>query len=62
MEWWRWIVILGLIILSGCFSGLNLGVLGLDVKELELMTEEPYDSKEEEIEGKLARKLLPLRR
>ena len=48
--------------LSGCFSGLNLGVLGLDEKDLELMMEGPYESKEEENEGRLARKLLPLRR
>ena len=48
--------------LSGCFSGLNLGVLGLETKDLELMTEGPYESKEEEKEGSHARKLLPLRR
>ena len=38
MEWWKWVAIVVLIILSGCFSGLNLGVLGLDLKDLELMT------------------------
>ena len=48
--------------LSGCFSGLNLGVLGLDTKDLELMTEGPYETKEDEKEGQHARKLLPLRR
>lgn len=37
VEWWRWILIVCLIILSGCFSGLNLGVLGLDTKDLEMM-------------------------
>lgn len=31
VEWWRWLLILFLVILSGCFSGLNLGVLGLQV-------------------------------
>ena len=30
VELWRWGLILTLIVLSGCFSGLNLGVLGLD--------------------------------
>ena len=62
VEWWRWLLILGLILLSGCFSGLNLGVLGLDVKDLEMMSDGPYESKEDENQGKHARKLLPLRR
>ena len=62
VEWWRWLVILGLIMLSGCFSGLNLGVLGIDTKDLELLTEGPYESKEDEKEGVHARRLLPLRR
>ena len=62
VEWWRWLLIVGLIMLSGCFSGLNLGVLGLDTKDLELMMEGPYESKEDEKEGAHARKLLPLRR
>ena len=62
VEWWRWLLIVGLICLSGCFSGLNLGVLGLDTKDLELMMEGPYESKEDEKEGAHARKLLPLRK
>ena len=62
VEWWRWILILCLVMLSGCFSGLNLGVLGLDTKDLMLMTEGPYETKEDEKEGQHARKLLPLRR
>ena len=44
VDWWRWLLIFGLIVLSGCFSGLNLGVLGLDTKDLEMMTEGPYES------------------
>ena len=47
VEWWRWILILGLVMLSGCFSGLNLGVLGLDTKDLEMLTEGPYETKED---------------
>ena len=62
VEWYRWLIILGLIALSGSFSGLNLGVLGLDVKDLELMMEGPYESAADEKEGRYARKLLPLRR
>ena len=62
VEWWRWVIIVSLITLSGCFSGLNLGVLGLDLKDLEMMSEGPYETKEDELMGKYARKLLPLRR
>ena len=62
VEWWRWLIIVGLLALSGSFSGLNLGVLGLDVKDLEMMTEGPFETAEDERMGKLARKILPLRR
>ena len=62
VEWWRWVIIVTLICLSGCFSGLNLGVLGLDKKDLEMMCEGPYDNKEDELMGRYARRLLPLRR
>jgi hypothetical protein len=36
-EWWRFLLIFLLVALSGCFSGLNLGVLGLDLKNLEML-------------------------
>ena len=62
MEWWKWVAIVVLISLSGCYSGLNLGVLGLDIKDLEMMAKGPFESKDDEAEGKLAEKLLPLRR
>ena len=51
-----------LIILSGCFSGLNLGVLSLETKDLEMMTQGPFETEDDEKEGRLAQKLLPLRR
>lgn len=35
-EWWRFVIIVGLIALSGLFSGLTLGLLGLDTKNLEV--------------------------
>ena len=54
MEWWKWAAIVILILLSGCYSGLNLGVLGLDLKELEMMSKGPYESKEDEKDGRLA--------
>ena len=62
VEWWRWILIVSLIALSGCFSGLNLGVLGLEVSDLEIIAEEPFADPEEKARGMLARKLLPIRR
>ena len=37
-----------LIVLSGTFSGLNLGYLGLDPKYLELLTIGPFETKEDE--------------
>ena len=40
--------------LSGTFSGLNLGLLGLDVKNLELLTKGPFNSVEEETDAKYA--------
>ena len=55
-------MILVLVILSGCFSGLNLGVLGLDTSDLKLMSEGPYENAEEKEEGRLAKKLLPVRK
>lgn len=62
VEWWRWVLIVVLLLLSGSFSGLNLGVLGLDTKDLEMMAEGPFDTPEDEKQGKLAAKVLPLRR
>ena len=48
--------------LSGTFSGLNLGLLGLDVKNLELLTKGPFGSVEEETDAKYAIAILPLRK
>lgn len=47
VPWYNWLQIVVLVILSGCFSGLNLGVLGLDTKDLELMTQGPFETKED---------------
>ena len=41
---WKFGVMVGLALLSGTFSGLNLGLLGLDVKNLELLTKGPFNS------------------
>ena len=48
MEWWRLLFIIVLISLSGIFSGLNLGYLGLDTKYLELLTIGPFETKDDE--------------
>lgn len=62
LKWYDFIIILGLALLSGTFSGLNLGLLGLDVKNLELITQGPFTTKEEEKDAQYAAKILPLRR
>ena len=51
-----------LAMLSGTFSGLNLGLLGLDVKNLELLTKGPFNTVEEETDARYALAILPLRR
>ena len=48
--------------MSGMFSGLNLGLLGLDVKNLELLTRGPFNDEQEAKDAEYANKILPLRR
>ena len=48
--------------MSGLFSGLNLGLLGLDVKNLELLTRGPFGDESEALDAQRAAKILPLRR
>jgi len=48
--------------MSGLFSGLNLGLLGLDVKNLEILTKGPFNNEQEAKEARYAMKILPLRR
>lgn len=48
--------------LSGTFSGLNLGLLGLEVKNLELLTKGPFGNDQEKIDAERAQKILPIRR
>ncbi len=47
-EWWRFVIIVGLSILSAIFSGLNLAIIGLDVSYLELLIMGPFETKEDE--------------
>lgn len=47
-EWWRFILIVGLSLLSALFSGLNLGIISLDIEYLELLSAGPFENKEDE--------------
>ncbi len=51
-----------LVMLSAFCNGNNIGVLGMDVSYLELLSKGPFETVEEQKEGKLAEKLLPLRK
>ena len=51
-----------MLIISGLFAGLNLGVNGLDIETLELMKQGPNYTDQEIKEAKYAEKLLPLRK
>ena len=61
-EWWRFVIIVGLSLLAAIFSGLNLGIIGLDPGYLELLTMGPFETKEDEINAKYAKIILPLRK
>lgn len=61
-EWWRFVIIIGLSLLSAVFSGLNLGIIGLDPGYLELLTMGPFETKEDETNARYAARILPLRR
>lgn len=62
VEWWRILLIIGLALLTGLFSGLNLGIIGLDPNYLELLTLGPYETREDERDAEYARKIIPLRK
>jgi metal transporter CNNM len=58
----NFVFIVVLATMSGAFSGLNLGLLGLDVKNLELLTRGPFNNEEEAQDAERAKKILPIRR
>jgi metal transporter CNNM len=62
IEWWRILLIVGCVLLAGTFSGLNLGLMTLDTKYLELLMTGPFETKEDEKIAYYAKKILPLRR
>lgn len=47
-PWYTDVIIAGLIIFSAIFAGLNLGLMGLDIKYLELLTIGPFETKKDE--------------
>lgn len=61
-QWYDFVAIVTLATMSGMFSGLNLGLLGLDINNLELIAKGPHNTLQEERDGGYAKKILPLRR
>ena len=62
VEWWRICLIILLVILSALFSGLTLGLMGLDTRNLKLLTMGPFEDENAEKQAKYAKKILPLRK
>jgi metal transporter CNNM len=62
VPWWKIFVIVVLQLVSAFFNGLNLGVMGLDPRYLELLTMGPFENKADELDAKRAKKILPLRK
>jgi metal transporter CNNM len=62
VSWQQYVFLTILAIMSGMFSGLNLGLLGLDVKNLELLTRGPFNDEDEAKTAEYANKILPIRR
>jgi hypothetical protein len=61
MSWSNLLIVILMILLSAYCNGTNIGVMGLDVQQLELMSQGPYETEDEAKEGEMAKKLLPLR-
>lgn len=62
VEWWRFFIIVFLVALSALFAGLTLGLMGLDSRNLVLLTMGPFEDKQAEIQAKYARRILPVRK
>ena len=50
--WWRILLVVFFQICSGYFNGLNIGLMSMDVKYLEIQATGPFESKAEEEEAK----------
>ena len=61
LTWYNLLTVILMILLSAYCNGTNIGVMGLDVQQLELMSKGPYETEDEAKEGEMAKKLLPLR-
>lgn len=61
-EWWEILIIVFLSLLTGVFSGLNLGIISLDLNYLELLASPPYESADDERDAKYAKRIIPLRK
>ena len=61
MGWQNILLLILLVMLSAYSNGMNIGVMGLDVQQLEVMSNGPYENKEDEKDGEMAKKLLPIR-
>ena len=62
MAWWQYLMIVLFVILCGLFSGNNIGIMAYDVGSLEMMSKGPYETKEDESMGQIAKKCIPLRK
>eukprot|EP00347_Sterkiella_histriomuscorum_P015763 403355771 len=60
--WWQILCIVLLSIMTGIFSGLNLGIISLDPNYLELLARGPYETKEDERDAIYAKRIIPLRK
>ena len=56
MNWWEYVLLVVLIVLSGVFSGLTLGLMGLDTTLLQVIADGGDD-----VERANAQKILPMR-
>mmetsp|Transcript_14409 Transcript_14409/g.14022 ORF Transcript_14409/g.14022 Transcript_14409/m.14022 type:complete len:121 (+) Transcript_14409:2-364(+) len=61
-AWYNILIVCVGVLLSGFWSGLNLGILSLEVSDLNLMMLGPFMDKKEEEDAKNAKIILPLRK
>ncbi|CDW71668.1 ancient conserved domain protein 2 [Stylonychia lemnae] len=62
IPWYIYLIIIILQLLSAMFNALNIGLMGLDPRYLELMTQGPFESKDDEQNAQYAKKIYTLRR
>ena len=61
-PWYIYFLIVILQILSALFNAMNIGLMGLDPRYLELMKQGPFESKSDEKNAIYAKKIYPLRK